>query len=334
MSHSDRPPASVSLDLDDLWTYMRTHGDPAWASRPSFLSTFVPMALDVLESEGVALTFFIVGSDAADPRNHALLRQIVARGHELGNHSFEHEPWLQVYSRQQLEAEIDRTDDAIAQATGQRPVGFRGPGYSWSAALLEVLADRGYLYDASTLPTYLGPLARAYYFWSSDLGPEQRRERRALFGTLQDGTRPVKPYSWQLAGGRTLLEIPVTTFPVLKIPFHLSYLQYISGVSTRLALGYLEAALAACRLTGTSPSFILHPLDLLTAEDAPQLRFFPAMTRPAARKRALFGAVLRRYAAWFQVVPMSTHARMLRNGSRLAVRHPPELSVAGSAIEK
>ena len=59
-----------------------------------------------------------------------------------------------------LVRELERTETAVQRATGQRPIGFRGPGYSWSTTLLEILADRGYLYDASTLPTYLGPLAR------------------------------------------------------------------------------------------------------------------------------------------------------------------------------
>jgi hypothetical protein len=232
-----------------------------------------------------------------------------------------------------LEAEVSRTEDVIAQVTGQRPIGFRGPGYSWSASLLEILAQRGYLYDASTLPTYLGPLARAYFFWSSPLRPEQRAERKALFGTLRDGTRPVKPYCWSLSQGRTLLEIPVTTFPVFKVPFHLSYLHYLSGVSERLALGYLDTAMLACRLTGTSPSFILHPLDLLGAENAPQLAFFPAMNRPESRKLDLFQKVLRKYLAWFRLVPMGVHARTLLNGSRLAVRQPRGLGVAAPAVE-
>jgi len=34
MTSRPRPIASVSLDLDDLWTYLRTRGDPAWETRP------------------------------------------------------------------------------------------------------------------------------------------------------------------------------------------------------------------------------------------------------------------------------------------------------------
>src|SRR5215217_991591 len=81
----------------------------------------------------------------------------------LANHSFGHEPWLHRYSRAELEVELAKTEDAIVAAGAPRPLGFRGPGYSVTKDVLEVLVDRGYSYDASTLPTWVGPLARAYH---------------------------------------------------------------------------------------------------------------------------------------------------------------------------
>ena len=332
MSEVRLPLAGISLDLDDLWTYLRTHGDPTWESRPSFLAQFIPAVLDELDEAGIALTFFVVGADASQPRHQRLFQEIVRRGHEIGNHSFEHEPWLHLYSRERLGAEVERTEDAIAQATGQRPVGFRGPGYSWSAELLELLADRQYLYDASTLPTYLGPLARAYYFWSGKLSAAERTQRKALFGTLRDGTRPVRPYRWHLSGERTLLELPVTTIPLVKLPFHLSYLHFVSGVSETLAMAYLRSALAACRVSRTPTSLILHPLDLLSGDQVPQLAFFPGMGRPSARKHQMFRRVLAEYRRWFRLVPMKVAARALLTESRLSVRNPRALESATRAL--
>jgi peptidoglycan-N-acetylglucosamine deacetylase len=322
MSPINRPMASISLDLDDLWTYLRIHGDPRWVTRPSYLQSVVPLALDILDKAGVKLTFFVVGSDAATPANAPLLRRIVDRGHEIGNHSFEHEPWLHRLSPKQLEAEVVHTQEAIAQATGKKPLGFRGPGYSWCPELLELLEQQGYLYDASTLPTFLGPLARRYYFWTSRLSPEERAVRSALFGGFRDGFRPIKPYLWRLSGGRTLLEIPVTTFPVAKVPFHFSYLNYIGRWSEAVAIGYLRAALTACRVTQTPPSFILHPLDLVGGEQIPDLGFFPAMDRSSARKLDLFSRVLSIYQEKFSLVPMELHARALISGAPLGLRQP------------
>jgi hypothetical protein len=291
------PLASVSLDVDNLWSYLKTHGDAGWESRPSYLDAFFPPVLDALDELGIKITFFCVGVDAAQPANRRAFQSLVNRGHEVGNHSFQHEPWLHLYPRDRLEADIVQADDALAQATGTRPIGFRGPGYSWSPDLLEVLADQGYLYDASTLPTYIGPLARAYYFWTARLTPAQRAERKQLFGSFRDGFRPVKPYRWSLPGGRSLLEIPVTTVPVVKAPFHLSYLLYLARVSEGLMMSYLRAALAACRASGVEPSFLLHPLDLLGGDQVKELAFFPGMDLSAARKMKLFHKVLRALGA-------------------------------------
>lgn len=303
--------ASVSLDVDNLWSYMKTHGDAGWESRPSYYDVFFPAALEALDALGIKITFFIVGIDAAAEANRTALRSAVDAGHEVGNHSHEHEPWLHRYSREQLTTEIATAEDNIFAATGQRPVGFRGPGFSWSPDLLEVLLDRGYIYDASTLPTYLGPLARAYYFWTAKLTPEQKAERGALFGTVRDGLRPVSPYRWRLPSGRSLLEIPVTTIPVIKTPFHLSYLLYLSRYSNTLMMAYLRTAIASCRLMGVEPSFLLHPLDLLGGDQAPALKFFPGMDLSGRVKARTFHRVLRVLKDHFDLVNMSTHARAI-----------------------
>jgi len=322
------PLASVSLDLDNVWSYLKTHGDEGWELRPSYLATFIPYVLDVLEQEQLHITFFVVGADAAIPEHGPALQSLVQHGHELGNHSFEHDPWMARYDRSRIEDEIARTEAAILAATGRRPIGFRGPGYAWSEALLEILSGRGYLYDASTLPTYLGPLARAYYFRTTRLSEAERRERAQLFGRLADGLRPAGAYSWKLPNGRTLLELPVTTFPVIKVPFHLSYLMYISRFSERLMVGYLRAALLACRVAGTQPSFLLHPLDLIDAKQEPRLGFFPGMDVPARRKANLFRRAIQLLREHYSLVNMSTHARALLARKDLSVHS----SVASSAV--
>ena len=75
-------------------------------------------------------------------------------------------------------------EDAIEDATGVRTTGFRGPGYSVSPAVIAELVRRGYQYDASTLPTFLGPVARWYYFRTAKLDAEEAARRRRLFGPL------------------------------------------------------------------------------------------------------------------------------------------------------
>jgi hypothetical protein len=311
--------ASLSLDLDNQWSYMKTHGDAGWKEFPSYFHIFIPQVLDLLDRLELKITFFVVGQDAALDKNKELLRLLTERGHEIGNHSFHHEPWLHLYSKDQIKREILEAEKQIIRVTGQKPIGFRGPGFSWSPDLLEVLAETNYMYDATTLPTYLNPIARAYFLWTSNFTKEEKEQRKGLFGSFKDGFRPVKSYFWELASGARLLEIPITTIPVIKIPFHLSYLLYISRFSVKLMSFYLIIALTLCKITKTEPSFLLHPLDLLEGAQVPELAFFPGMDLGATQKVTLFETVLRKLKKHFTLVSMNSHAQSLleRNDIRV-----------------
>ena len=265
-----KPWASLSLDLDNQWSYMKTHGDAAWESLPSYLDTLVPRALELLDDLGLTITFFVVGQDAAVPANAAPLRALQAAGHEIANHSFHHEPWLHLYTDDELERELAMAEDAIGGVTGATLRGFRGPGYSLSLRTLELLEARGYRYDATTLPTWIGPFARAYYFKTARLTPEERAERSGLFGHLRDGLQPLRPHHWRL-GDRRLLEIPVTTLPLARVPFTSPTCWPSAAYSEVAGRRYFRAGLSLCRALGVEPSILLHPLDLLGADDVSAL---------------------------------------------------------------
>lgn len=313
----DKPLASISMDLDNQWTYMKIHGDPGWEKFPSYLDTFIPHALKVLQKQNLKITFFVVGQDAALDKNKDYLRSIVKHGHEIGNHSFHHESWLHSYSRKKIESEILLAEEYIQSVTQQKTIGYRGPGFSWHPQVFSVLKDRGYLYDASILPTYIGPIARAYYFWTSSLSKEERQIRRGLFGGFRNGFRSVKPYFWDLGNNEKLLEIPVTTMPILKTPFHLSYLVFLAGISEVLMNNYLSLAIRLCQLTKTQPSFLLHPLDLIGGDQVPELKFFPGMNMCSNRKIEIFTKVINKLKSHFELVNMSTHAREITLSSSL-----------------
>jgi len=302
------PIASLSLDLDNQWSYLKTHGDAGWETFPSYLDIVVPRALQLLARQNLQITFFVVGQDAALEKNYDSLRMIAAAGHEIGNHSFSHEPWLYLYDEQRTQAEIALAEEAITRVTGQRPAGFRGPGFTSSEEVLRVLEQRCYLYDASTLPTFLGPLARLYYLLHSNLSGEARRYRQRLFGSFRDGLRPLKPYYWH----SNILEIPVTTMPFFRTPIHMSYLLYMSAFSRGLALAYFHAALRLCRWAGVSPSLLLHPLDFLGADDDIGLRFFPGMQLQAEYKMKQVNEALNLFRQYFQVVTLKDHAQIVR----------------------
>jgi peptidoglycan/xylan/chitin deacetylase (PgdA/CDA1 family) len=315
-----KPVGSLSLDLDEKWVYLRTAGHRAWAEYPSYISLVVPRVLEVLAQHRLRGTVFVVGRDAARPANRDMLAAIAAE-HDVGNHSFDHDQRMHRWSESALVEDFTRAEDAIEAATGTRPEGFRGPGYTLSDAVLRVLLERKYAYDASTLPTYLGPLARAYYFRATRLDSSGRNARAELFGHFSDGRRPLRPYYWTIDGG-DLLEMPITTFPGAKVPIHLSYVLHLARYSSTLARVYTRAAVRACSAAGIAPSILLHPVDFLGPEDAPDLAFSPGMRTPAKEKLDAIHAYLAAITERFDVRSVGEHAREVRDRAALRRLRP------------
>ncbi len=307
MEHSTgRPVASLSLDLDNQWSYMKTHGDPDWKDFPTYLDWSVPRILEFLAERDLKITFFIVGQDAALDCNAAAMKAISEHGHEIGNHSFNHDPWLHLYDEEQLEEELRRSEEAIVNATGQSPRGFRGPGFSLSETTLRTLQRRGYKYDATVFPNLLNPLARAYFFSRSSLSDEEKEQRKELFGTWRDALRPTKPFQWVFED-ESLMEIPVTTMPFFKVPIHLSYILYASRFSRTLAFAYFRFALLMCRIARVSPSILLHPLDFIGCDDVGDLAFFPGMDMEAEDKIGIVSDVISIMEKHYDLVTVGEH---------------------------
>ncbi len=308
---TEKPIASVSLDLDDQWTYLKTHGDDEWQDYPSYLQYALPRILDFLDEKKVRITFFIVAQDAVFDYNHEVLAEIPRRGHDIGNHTFHHDPWLHIYSESDIDQELEKAEECIEKVTGVHPTGFRGPGFSFSDTVLRVLVKRNYQYDASTFPNILNPLARMYFLWSSKMSKAERKQRKGLFGSWKDGLRPLKPFEWQ-SDQMSMLEIPVTTMPYFKVPIHASYVLYLSTYSFSAAIGYFRFALRMCRMAGVNPSILLHPLDFIGRDDTNALSFFPAMRIESKRKIEVMDAMLQELQKHFKVVAMDDHASMLK----------------------
>ncbi len=310
--------ASLSLDLDNKWSYLKTLGDKRWESFPSYFDIVVPRILEYLDKKSLKISFFIVGKDAEIVDNQKYLKMIVDAGHEIGSHSYMHDPWLQTYNKNELLRDLSLADQCIQQSVGVKPIGFRGPGFSFSEDTLHVLDELGYKYDASVFPNLLNSLARIYFFSKSDLSKEEKQKRSQLFGNWRDCKRPNKPFQWNL-GECNLFEIPVTTMPIIKIPTHVSYVLYLSKYSNFLARLYFNFALALYRFTNTAPSMLLHPLDFLGAEDDKDLAFFPAMDLSREHKIKMLDYVIDSLQKHYQLVSMRDHLESVESRDRFKI---------------
>lgn len=87
-------------------------------------TTLTPKLLDLLASRHLKATFFVVGENAA--QYPEIMKRAVREGHEIGNHSWSH-PNFGKMNDEAVRRELQRTDEAIANAIGTHPVLMRPP---------------------------------------------------------------------------------------------------------------------------------------------------------------------------------------------------------------
>ena len=84
-----------------------------------------PIILDILYIYHVKATFFCIGKNIAD--HEQLIKRMHEEGHLIGNHSFSHSKWFDLFSSRVMQAEMLKTDQLIKKITGKSPLFFRPP---------------------------------------------------------------------------------------------------------------------------------------------------------------------------------------------------------------
>lgn len=134
----------------------------------------VQQLLPMLAAHGAHATFFVEGRLLE--RDLALGRELLAAGHELGNHSYSHQRMV-FKSRAFIASEVERTDRVIRAAGQREPIFFRPP---FGKKLLG-------------LPWYLAQHARTTVMW--DIEPESRTGLRDPTPQLIDAAARAQPGS-------------------------------------------------------------------------------------------------------------------------------------------
>ena len=132
-THASRDRRRIALTFDD-------GPDPART----------PALLDALAELGCKATFFCVGASVDE--HPALVARMVREGHEIGNHTYTHR-YLPLARSRSVEAELRRTDEAIARITGHAPTIARPPYGGRSPRNVRVfdrLAKRLVLWDVNS----------------------------------------------------------------------------------------------------------------------------------------------------------------------------------------
>ena len=113
--------------------------------------------LDLLDEEGVKVTFFCVAEIARE--NAGLLRELLRRGHAVGCHGLDHE-LLTEKGLEQFIAETRQARALIEEAAGAPVTGYRASCFTMERDKLDAIHDLGFNYDSSKIRFAQHPLYR------------------------------------------------------------------------------------------------------------------------------------------------------------------------------
>lgn len=102
---------------------------------------YVEPMLDVLDEAGARCTFFVGGSWAR--ANPDLLKEIVARGHEIGNHGYSHLDHSKLSAEKNVK-EIQKSENIIFEITGVKTTLFAPPSGAFNASTVKSATSQGY----------------------------------------------------------------------------------------------------------------------------------------------------------------------------------------------
>ena len=202
-----------------------------WDAQPSRVEANTDRLLELLARFNAHGTFFTLGWVAE--RHPALVRRIVAAGHEIASHSWWHRR-VTTLTREEFREDIRSSKRVLEQLTGRPVRGFRAPSFSivpgteWA---LDLLLEEGYAYDSS-----LFPIRRPGYGY-----PAAAHHPHHIF-------RP----------GGTLLELPPATTSLLGLRLPAAG----GGYLRQFPLGLIRRAFREHARDEQPGMFYIHPWEL------------------------------------------------------------------------
>jgi peptidoglycan/xylan/chitin deacetylase (PgdA/CDA1 family) len=239
----------LSVDLDEWYHCRWATGSPRsrWKDTASFfrahygadrpageLTAPTRRILELLARRGVRATFFILGEVAT--HYPELVREIAAAGHEVGSHGFHHVD-IDLIGPDGFRDQLARGRDVLAQILGRPPVGYRAPNLLLRDFMIPILREHGFRYDASVC-TSRSLLGKDFGHDHVARNPYRFRERFSRPDPTGD-----------------LVEIPIPTVPVLRLPA-------ATGILTRVAgVGWTMWGLRDALATGDA-QYYFHPYEM------------------------------------------------------------------------
>ena len=103
---------------------------------------YTQQILEILKAEQVKATFFCIGNRIAG--KESILKQVKEEGHIIGNHSYSHHFWFDMYSGKKMQNDLGQMDAEMERVTGLKPKLFRPPYGVTNPNLAKSIKNGGY----------------------------------------------------------------------------------------------------------------------------------------------------------------------------------------------
>lgn len=135
-------------------------------------ANYTPEILQILKTENVKAIFFCIGNRIAG--NEEILKRIYADGHLIGNHSFSHHFWFDMYSAKKMMDDMKMMDAEMERVIDLKPKLFRPPYGVVNPNLKKAINKGGY--------TPVG--------WSVRSMDTVKKDKKKLFDKISKGIKP------------------------------------------------------------------------------------------------------------------------------------------------
>lgn len=225
---------ALTIDVEDYFqvSAMAPHiRKDDWPLLPARIERNIARLLAVLAEQQVAATFFTLGWIAE--RYPQMVRTIVAAGHELASHGYDHQR-ASAQTPQQFAVDVRRARQILEQTAACPVRGYRAPSFSIGDAnrwAWQVLAEAGYHYSSSVYPI-----------------------RHDHYG-MPDGER----HAWRPERSAALLELPISTVRLAQRNFPAGgggYFRLLPYALSRWAITHINER------EQRSAIFYLHPWEI------------------------------------------------------------------------
>ena len=88
-------------------------------------TAYTPQILQILKENDVKAAFFCIGKRVEE--NETILKQVYEEGHMIGNHSYSHDLWFDLFSSKKMHEDLQMMNAATEKAIGKKPRLFRPP---------------------------------------------------------------------------------------------------------------------------------------------------------------------------------------------------------------